>query len=388
MPISKNIRTVLKVGVGGYSYTEVRNVISLPFKGVQFTRVHDVMSVLHGVVRRLWGPVRSTSIVNCLHCDFGLNNVDLLHLYNTISCSRRPWFVTFEDYLPRWDVHSEFGMRYLAAKECKGIIAMSRFAFGHQVYHLGQFAAYKDDILGKMCTLHPSQEPLIGSYADKHLTNDVITFTFVGSDFFRKGGKEILLAFKRLVDEHLPIKLNIVSTLNYGDYASRSTPEDYRSARGLIRTLGNHVTHYETLPNADVLKLLVASHVGLLPTYDDTYGFSVLEAQGAGCPVITTDVCALPEFNNNDVGWLINVPHDEFGIAIRQTAEQRRNLSDSIQDGLYTIIKHICSRPETLQSKGSNALQRIIRECSPSDRADTLYTLYRNALYPNENHDL
>ncbi len=44
--------------------------------------------------------------------------------------------------------------------------------------------------------------------------------------------------------------------------------------------------------------------IGMLPSYADTYGFSVLEAQ-AGNAVITTDIRALPEVNNPAVGWLI-----------------------------------------------------------------------------------
>ncbi len=62
------------------------------------------------------------------------------------------------------------------------------------------------------------------------------------------------------------------------------------------------------MPNQQVLELLKTCDVGLLPTYADTYGFSALEAQSAACPVISTDVRALPEINNTEVGWLINVP--------------------------------------------------------------------------------
>ena len=50
------------------------------------------------------------------------------------------------------------------------------------------------------------------------------------------------------------------------------------------------ITHYETLPNDYVLELMREQHVGLLPTWSDTYGYSVLEFQGIGVPVITTNV--------------------------------------------------------------------------------------------------
>ncbi|MFW2788163.1 glycosyltransferase, partial [Acinetobacter baumannii] len=54
-------------------------------------------------------------------------------------------------------------------------------------------------------------------------------------------------------------------------------------------------------------------HIGLLPTWADTFGYSVLEFQACGCPVISTDVRALSEINNNDIGWLINVDKNKYG---------------------------------------------------------------------------
>lgn len=50
------------------------------------------------------------------------------------------------------------------------------------------------------------------------------------------------------------------------------------------------------------------SDVGLLPTWADTYGYSVLEFQACGCPVISSNTRGLPEINNNEAGWIINMP--------------------------------------------------------------------------------
>ena len=42
---------------------------------------------------------------------------------------------------------------------------------------------------------------------------------------------------------------------------------------------------------------MATSHIGLLPTYNDSYGYSVIEFFSYGCPVITTNILALPEIN-------------------------------------------------------------------------------------------
>ena len=62
------------------------------------------------------------------------------------------------------------------------------------------------------------------------------------------------------------------------------------------------ISYVPKLTNNETLELMKKSHIGLLPTYADTYGYSVLEFQAAGCPVITTNVRALPEINNNNLG--------------------------------------------------------------------------------------
>ena len=369
-----------RVGVGAFGYPEARNVSSLPMPGYQYVRAIDIFSLINSIHQRVLGPTQATSILNCLHYDFGLNHVDLLHLFNSISYGGHPWVVTFEHYLPRWDVHSELGIRLLARPRCKKVIAMSRFAFDQQLYYLDEFPSYKETIRQKMCILTPPQNPVIESYVEKNLDAGSVTCTFVGHDFFRKGGLEILQAFVRLVEEGYPIRLNIVSSMEYGDYASRSTVADVLIARALMQTLGDRLHYIPQLDNAEVLKLFVSSDVGLLPTYDDTYGFSVLEAQAAGCPVISTDVCALPEINDDEIGWMIPVPKDRFGTAFRHTIEHRRALSSVIQARLYSTMRDICLRRESIREKGIRSLDRVKRECRVENRVSFLEGLYQQVL--------
>ncbi len=129
-----------------------------------------------------------------------------------------------------------------------------------------------------------------------------------------------------------------------------------------------------------MLELLKNADVGLLPTWADTYGLSVLEAQASGCPVITTNVRALPEINNNHVGWLIKVPKDELGEAIYATDEDRQKLSQSIQSGLESDIRSIVADPSVIALKGQAALDQIRAEHDPQAYAESLRQIYRAAL--------
>jgi glycosyltransferase involved in cell wall biosynthesis len=119
-----------------------------------------------------------------------------------------------------------------------------------------------------------------------------------------------------------------------------------------------------------------AADVGLLPSYADTYGFSVLELQACGVPVITTDIRALPEINNAAFGWLIKVPKNALGEALYTTAEEREALSQSIRSDLAQIVRDIAADPVQIAVKGTAALERIRKEHDPATYADALRQVY------------
>jgi len=129
-----------------------------------------------------------------------------------------------------------------------------------------------------------------------------------------------------------------------------------------------------------VLELLKQAEVGLLPSYADTYGLSVLEAQACGKPVITTDIRALPEINPETAGWLIKVPKNELGEALYTTPEERAELSNEIQTGLEAIVRSIIDDPSQIAIKGTAALARIRQQHDPQMYAEALRQIYHLAL--------
>ena len=59
------------------------------------------------------------------------------------------------------------------------------------------------------------------------------------------------------------------------------------------------------------MRLIEQSDVGLLPSLDDTFGWSALEAMSQGLPVVGTNICALPEIIISDFNGM-TIP-DQFG---------------------------------------------------------------------------
>ena len=396
----------VRVGVLAYRmdfYTNLRVILNkLP--EADYIPVKDIFSYRRALalkLNRLIGkPLFPTFDLNNQFEDFDLNKVDLLHFSNGISYGKTPWVSHFETILPRFtellnrakDQHWQNlqpgrltlrGLEALRSPTCKQIIAWSENAADFQRKFLSEISSeYREPILAKLTVLNPAQEVLVERVIPREYDQEhPIRFVFVGAGFFRKGGRELFRIFEKLAgEEGLPVRLVVVSGLRLEPYAAQETEEDLNWARQIIAAKPKWLEYYEELPNSEVLELLKKADVGLLPTWADTYGLSVLEAQACGCPVISTDVRALPEINNNRVGWLIRVSKDELGEAFYTTAEDRQRLSQEIQNGLESIIRSIVAEPAMVALKGQAALERIRTEHDPQVYAEKLRQIYQAAL--------
>ena len=115
----------------------------------------------------------------------------------------------------------------------------------------------------------------------------------------------------------------------------------------------------------------------------DTFGFSVLEMQACGCPVITTDRRALSEINNDQCGWLIKtddlqLPHgDDFAHYTRKEVE---TFSDSIRRNLAETGTVVLGNRNQLQEKAEKSLERIRNYHNPEEYEKRLYSIYQRAI--------
>ncbi len=132
-----------------------------------------------------------------------------------------------------------------------------------------------------------------------------------------------------------------------------------------------------------MLELAKKSHVGLLPTLGDTFGFSTLEMEAAGCPVITTDREARPEIVDDMCGWLIGTQDMKFihgedeGIYTHEDVEQA---SEVIADRLKNILQHILEDNSVIEQKAVNALHRIAAYHNLQKYSDELNKIYSRCI--------
>lgn len=286
--------------------------------------------------------------------------------FNTIRVDGGPFVVFFETTLPRIPAERRLlrarQIPSLSSEKCKAIIAISQCAHDlQQNLNLGH---------RNIEVLHPPQKVLVApTWVKKFNKMDIVRFFFVGRDFARKGGIEILRALDGLKPSNW--QLTIVSNFQIADYATQYTLNEQTSLRkeieDILKRNRMQIEVYHDLPNEEVLRLMQTSHVGLLPTWHDTYGYSVLEMQASGLPVITTDVRALPEINNPRCGWVLPVG-EEFGAKISplKSKEQRIEFSRSLERQLSETIETVLTMPQAdLLALSKAAANRIEREHNP-----------------------
>jgi glycosyltransferase involved in cell wall biosynthesis len=375
------MRTVL---TNHTNYNARKNFYDLPFKNYRLRRVADVYKLLSHGLFRLTGAVNEHWQNS--FWDLDLYHGDLCHFFNGLSFGQRPWVVTYTWALPVWgrpsETNYEKAAQLLASGPCKKIIALSQWAERCQAQVAHQYyPGLSSEIMQKSIVLPPSQPVHFSHIDDKREMGEYTTFSIVGHDFFRKGGKEVLRVFDRLLAKGYPIRLNIVSNLDYGDLPSQSTVEDRDDALCILGKNSGSIQWFKNLPNAAVIELLKDTDVGLLPTYHDTYGHSALEAQSCGCPVISTDIYALPEINNDEMGWFMRTPlKDHEGGVSYIDPRERAKLPEQLEEQLMSIIQTIVSQPSIVRAKGARCLSEIADRRSTAKAAERLEAVYDEAL--------
>jgi glycosyltransferase involved in cell wall biosynthesis len=347
------------VGINSTGYNETRNIIVPTPDFAEVRKTLDLMKMIDFAYFKI--RKKNHLFFHNTYLDAGFKNFDLLHFYNTVSLGKRPWIVTYENDVPRHNPDSRYLLKKLAGDACKQIIAMTQNAFNIESAFLDNYPDLKDKILAKITILPPPQKLYVEE--KKLIGNEKIQFTFVGGAFFHKGGKEMLLAFIRALQEVKNIHLNIVSAFAFTYwYDSEYSSKDILEMKQIMSANNEHITYHASLPNDKIIELFKNSHVGLLPSFGETYGYSVLEAQACGCPVITNNSWAFPEFNSNESGWLLDLPTSIVKGGLRSdigTAEKKAAFSKLMIEKLVQTILHIASNPGEVETKSAKAIENI-----------------------------
>lgn len=334
---------------------------------------------------------------------------DLYHFFNTINYSKKtPWVVSVESGVP-WPLevikcvespnadlssiknnkYVRRALHYLSLPNCLGLLALSECSRNIQLEILNQFPEYKEKIENKLITLYPPQDLIVKSITDKinytKKSND-FTFIYVGRDFFRKGGRETVQVLTELRKKY-NFRLILISDLRVDEVKYLRTDHDIEDVKKLINDNLSWIEYHELLPNNEVIEKIKQSDVALLPTWMDTYGYSIIECQACGTPVISTSLRALTETNYDKVGWLINVPVNKLNNPIHRTKKEKDLFYNVLSKGLYEMIEYVLNHKDEVQIKSENCLKRIEEYHKPETYVKNLNLIYKKQISKLIRHD-
>lgn len=289
-------------------------------------------------------------------------NYDLLHTFNRIPITRRPWITSFESALPRTFGRGSTQVREalrerLRRSNCRAVVAISEYA---QRRYEQDNAGWEglSDVARKLHVIHPNIA--LQRTEPKQLSGG-IHLLFVGRDWARKGGVVALRVAQEAHRRGLPVRLTMISSLDQASYAQHPDAAHYAADQELL-TLPN-VRHYDALANPEVLRLMEEADFTVLPTTHDTYGFSVLEGMSAGTPAIVTQVAALAEVVQDGVnGYALPVEVNGIGDYSHMNSgdwERWNAFYDNLAAQTIQRLEALLDQPSHYEALSRGALNRI-----------------------------
>ena len=388
---------MMKIGYIGNNYPEKRNIIgrskSVQYLNVSWTNFFAYLNRVNFIWKK-WFNVKFFKAEYYRYCNWLPVKVDGIHFFNSISIGNVRHIITFETLLPYfWVVKNDYkdqgnlqsvmqdtnvtkALHSLVSPHCMLIIAMSENTRMNQLQFMDLYPHWRPVLEKKMRVLHPPQE-VFGMSESKKSNPACFELIFVGRAFYRKGGKELVAALEEVRKKH-NIKLYLISSLD-PEAGWFNVQEDGIGDDLEWIAQKSWIEHHRNIPNHEVIRWMQRCHLGFLPTWQDTYGYSVLEMQACGCPVVTTDIRSLPEINSNEVGWLIPVPKNQWSEWDYQVLDGEENASLWLIQQLVKVIDEALSNPLRLSEKGKASIERIQRDHDPKKHGEKLFDFYQQS---------
>ena len=359
----------MKIGFERNTYAEKRQFLGTIADGVEFVRVERSVNEHFPDLLNASERFQSSYIDDA--------RVDAVHYFNQINYGATPFITTYETCAPRYWNRESFlvGCHEVASRKCLKAIAISENA---RMINESKISVLpdkiKEAIRSKTIVLHPPQKE-VPNDRSRFKNIEELRIVFIGRDFYIKGGVPCLLALKILVDAGYRIHLTIVGDVRFinNEYnVAGATNKTVKDVLDFLYENRSWIRWIQNISNEKVLELLSCCHIGLLPSFAETYGYVVLEMQAAGVPVITTDVRAFPEINPDECGWRIRLP--------KFANDKLNTIVSIIKNSIILILKDVFENFDVLEAKSRASMDRVRRQHSPMRHADVLKEIYFEAV--------
>lgn len=179
-----------------------------------------------------------------------------------------------------------------------------------------------------------------------------------GIRFFSKGAKEILKAYRKLREKGYNISITMVTS--FADLHPK-TLYDLKKNEGV--TMLDFKLTYE-----EMQKLYASHHIFLMPTSDDSFNLTVLEAIKAGLPVIGSTLYAIPEMVQDSYnGYLTEPAYYFFDKECMPNPDVWNNRKQTIYSGacnervaafIYEKVEYLLQNRNELKNLSINSINK------------------------------
>lgn len=209
-----------------------------------------------------------------------------------------------------------------------------------------------------------------------------LRFLFVGKFFNTKGGNEIVDVFYKIYHEtNHQFELTLVSLGDMNNHVFREFQDEQeylQSAKEKVKGCPS-IQWLTYVENDELLQMMKEFDVGILPSWGDTFGYSILEMQAVGCPVITSNVRAFDEINSEETGWMIRLPLSKHKEVTINNLEEKQKYRKLMQKQLEAIVLDILDRPEQIKQKSLAAYDQVNIQHSLDQYYQKLDQIYKEA---------
>ena len=256
----------------------------------------------------------------------------------------------------------------------KRIVFWSQFG----MQSLVSYGGIKNHRLIEKCTfVYPAVREALGA---RHLQPTAGFRLLFSGDFFRKGGIHVVDGFEILQKDFPEAQLRLCCD----ERIDFNTPNQRLRDEYLAKICRNPAITFGRVSRREMLEtVLPQTDVYLLPTYDEAFGFAILEAMSFGIPVVATSVSAIPELIEHNVnGVLIDIGAYDVtsickGYVVQRIPEDfKRDLTGSVTSVLQALAASVA-----LRSRIGEAARETVRMRFSFDRRNReMARIYAEAL--------
>ncbi|MGB7087310.1 MAG: glycosyltransferase family 4 protein [Phormidesmis sp.] len=316
-------------------------------------------------------------------------SVDLVHTMNMLPINGDRFVVSFELELPRYlDEYRAWqhrlGHRLLASARCRQILSISDVGarlMKEQFQQLGL-----PEIAQKISVFRGAVVPSLNSQSRRYRDHGPLRCLFVGGAGFRKGIMPVVEALETLRKGEIDVELTVISAIQLDEYVSGNAPPLASAVCEKLAALP-WVTHHLSLSNRRVRRLMQEQDLLLLPSFDETLGWVVIEAGMEGLGVVTTDIFAFPELVQEGVtGRMLTLPKNKqsrwHGLTMTESAREKAWIEEGHQlaTQLVAVLEDVAADRSLVSQWGQGNYDKMMRLYHPDMAAVQLSQIYSAAL--------